>query len=221
MSEISSKKILAIGGAVIKTGRERLKSVIRSGEIEMLIHNGASLFHDFQLSIDPPQDGSHSHALKDLVKDYSVNEKTTKWVQRYIHHPLKMYVPDCSVTSLCHQMDIPVLMFTIPGADFWNCEPDSLQWYFNSEFMCKSMEKLLVRFMQDRFHYVCMGSAVIHPEIFIKCIAMAQSKYFFADVVDFLDMYRPKTRVAIYGKYYKIDHISFLDRWISTGYPDQ
>jgi len=55
-----------------------------------------------------------------------------------------------------------------------------------------------------------MGSAVIHPEVFIKAVAVSKPSKFKADVVDFLDMYRPRTRVAKYGIYYQITHQEYL-----------
>jgi len=81
----------------------------------------------------------------------------------------------------------------------------------------EDFDVLTARMKSDNFHYVCMGSAVIHPEVFIKCIALAKPKSFRADVVDFLDMYRPRTRVAIYGHYYRMAHQDFLSDWIKNG----
>ena len=57
------KKILAIGGAVIKTGKTELIEVIKSGQIEMLIHNGGSIFHNFQQEMDDLSD--HSYPLNE------------------------------------------------------------------------------------------------------------------------------------------------------------
>jgi hypothetical protein len=60
-----------------------------------------------------------------------------------------------------------------------------------------------------------MGSAVIHPEVFVKALAIAKPKEFQADVVDFLpDQYRPKTRVARYGKYHCMTHKEYLTHWL-------
>ena len=51
LKEGEVKRILAIGGHVIKTAGYELLRVIKANKVEMLIHNGGSLFHDFQLSI--------------------------------------------------------------------------------------------------------------------------------------------------------------------------
>jgi hypothetical protein len=213
------KKILAIGGAVIKTARTELIEIIRTHEIEMLIHNGGSLFHDFQLSVDPPPDNQHSYPLTQLLEDYRVNQKTINSINRYFDCPIHDFMPEGSVTRLCHEMNIPVLMFTVLGADFWNMNPDYSQWECYAYFQCESLQTLLQRFRKDNFHYVCMGSAVIHPEIFVKGIAITHPKHFIADVVDFMNMYRPRTRIAVYGDYYQECHQIFLRSWLKEGYP--
>jgi hypothetical protein len=66
-----------------------------------------------------------------------------------------------------------------------------------------------------------MGSAVVHPEVFSKALAMIPKRgvEFQADVVDFMDMYRPRTRVAKYGNYYHMHHLAFLHDWGKKGYP--
>ena len=68
--------------------------------------------------------------------------------------------------------------------------------------------------LEKPFHYVCMGSAVIHPEVFTKAIASIIRPDFTADVVDFLDMYRPRTRISQYGEYYKMTHKEYLGKWL-------
>lgn len=198
------KKVLAIGGAVIKTAREELTEVIKSNQVAMLIHNGGSIFHDFQLATESLR--SHSHKLDDLIMDYSPNEKASKLVWDWI-----MYgdvPPENSVSHLCYTKSIPVLMFTGLGCDFWQLfnngwEEIGHKTQGHFQYLCNWFE-------ENEFHYVCMGSAVIHPEVFIKAIAVAKPKKFRADVVDFLDMYRPRTRVSKFGTYYQMSHKDYL-----------
>ena len=52
----------------------------------------------------------------------------------------------------------------------------------------------------------------MHPEIFIKAVAIAKPQNFTADVVDFLEMYRPRTRVARFGTYYKMTHVEYFNK---------
>ena len=106
-------------------------------------------------------------------------------------------------------------MFTGLACDFWQIFAGQLFWQQLGNKAYIDFNKLKRRF-KDPFHYICMGSAVIHPEVFLKAVA-GQDTEFRADVVDFLDMYRPRTRVAKYGKYYKTTHKEFLDNWLRKG----
>lgn len=207
-------KILAIGGAVIKTARDELIETVKSGKVEILIHNGGSLFHDFQLAIDPPSDGSHSYPIDYLMEKenrISLN-KTNNWIQFFYNYS---DAPRESITFMCNSFEIPVLVFTALGCDWWNFSM-TMKWDRIALRQKVCFEYLRDRFKRDRFHYICMGSAVIHPEIFIKALAFSEvhkePNWFKADVVDFLDMYRPMTRVAKYGAYYKMTHKEFLTK---------
>ena len=196
------KKILAIGGAVIKTARAELYQAIEKDKVEILIHNGGSIFHDFQLATETLQ--GHSHSLNDLLKSYDCNADASHLLWEWFSGSDS---PVGSITNICENKNIPILMFTGLGCDFWQLFDNSWEIFAkrsmeNFSFLCK-------RF-QTPFHYVCMGSAVIHPEVFTKAIAVAKSKSFTADVVDFLDMYRPRTRVAQFGTYYKMTHKEYL-----------
>lgn len=199
------KKILAIGGAVIKTAKKELREYIENGHIEMLIHNGGSIFHDFQQAIDPNLT-SHSYPLDDLINDYSCNKEASSYVWEFVEYGES---PEGSITNLCDKMNIPVLMFTSLGCDFWQLFATMEQWSKYGEQSFYYFEDLCERFM-TKFHYINMGSAVIHPETFTKAIAVAKNKDFIADVVDFKDMYRPRTRIAKYGTYYQMSHIEFF-----------
>lgn len=196
------KKILAIGGAVIKTAREELIKVIKSRQVEMLIHNGGSIFHDFQLASE--QIEGHSHKLENLLDTYSPNAKASEKVWNWFDGEK---APDQSVTRVCELLEIPVLMFTGLACDFWQLFDD--KWEIFAKRSRKDFSYLCSRF-ENEFHYVCMGSAVIHPEVFIKAIAVSKPSKFRADVVDFLDMYRPRTRVAKFGVYYQTTHQEYL-----------
>ena len=206
------KRILAIGGHVIKTARAELKQVIDDGKVEMLIHNGGSLFHDFQLSLDYPlvMSGNHSYSLEGLIEDPGINKTASEIVWRWIEGGVE--APIGSVTKRCEDFAIPVLMFTCLGCDFWHLFRGSKYW---GELGEKTHQyfSILREKLQAPFHYVCMGSAVIHPEVFTKAIAGIKKPEFTADVVDFLDMYRPRSRIAKYGKYYKMTHEEYLIKW--------
>jgi len=205
------KKILAIGGAVIKTAQKELIEVIKQDKVEMLIHNGGSIFHDFQRVIDKELK-SHSYPIEKLLESFDCLEPTAKLVWEWVisdKDPITL-APPGSVTRLCEDMDIPVLLFTTPGADFWH-HFDITGWKDLAVVSQMCFNTLSLRFMKDNFHFVNIGSAVMHPEIFIKAIALCKPKNFKADVVDFKEMYRPRTRVAQFGNYYTITHKQYLD----------
>jgi hypothetical protein len=208
------KTILAIGGAVVKTSLNELRKVVELGHVEMLIHNGGSLFHDFQLAVDHNLT-THSYPLSHLLDDFSCNKEASLLIEQWLHN--QGHAPANSVTGLCRSLNIPVLLFTALGCDFWQIYLRN--WNTIAEKCRKDFDDLTIRMKSGHFHYICMGSAVIHPEVFIKCIALAKPKNFKADVVDFLDMYRPRTRVGIFGDYYQMTHQEFLSGWIKNGVP--
>ena len=210
-------KILAIGGAVIKTNaHEILAELADIDEIQMLIHNGGSIFHDFQLATDKGLHarGITSYPLKELLVDYSVNEAASRLVWDWILGETE--APEGSLTQRCEANDVPVLMFTVLGADFWQLfEPQGRTWADAADRMEADFSRLCTH-LSLPFHYICMGSAVIHPEVFTKALAVIGRlpREFRADVVDFLDMYRPRTRVAKYGHYYQMNHREFANMWL-------
>jgi len=203
------KKIIAIGGAVIKTAKEELRRVIEDDQVEMLIHNGGSIFHDFQQEIDDNLIG-HSYPIDDLTQDFSCNKEASDLVWKWIYDER---APKNSITDLCYLKGIEVLLFTGHACDFWQMFGDDADWEELGGYTYFAFKQLVERF-KTPFHYVCMGSAVIHPEVFIKAVAEAKAKDFDADVVDFKDMYRPRTRVAKYGSYYKMTHKEYLSKCI-------
>jgi len=203
-----SKKILAIGGAVIKTAHDELREIIERDEVEILIHNGGSVFHDFQRVTEKLD--SHSYPIDELMKDYSCLESASNLVWDWVAGG---NAPSNSVTRICDDKKIPVLLFTGYACDFWQMYGEIEEWEMLASNTFQNFEDLIKRFKKP-FHYICMGSAVIHPEVFIKAIAAAKPKKFKADVVDFLDMYRPKTRIAKYGNYHKMEHKKYLVHWL-------
>ena len=207
----STKIILAIGGAVIKTARDELMDTVRQDKIRMLVHNGGSVFHDFQIATDPDMEGG-SYPLEDLIEDYSRNQTASRYVWDWIKGG---NAPRNSVTRLCERKQIPVLLFTGLGCDFWQLFDDD--WAMCAERAFSDFQYLCGE-MKKPFHYVCMGSATIHPEVFIKAVALVKPENFRADVVDFKDMYRPRTRVARYGEYYMMSHKEFFEDVWNEGF---
>lgn len=203
------KIILAIGGAVIKTAWGEIKELASLKAFNVLIHNGGSLFHDFQRATEPGL-SSHSYTLEETVKNPTVDRAAANLVWGWVKN--KNVAPKGSLTQICNNLDIPVLMFTSPGCDFWHLF--SGDWASLGTLMAVDFMRFYQE-MKSPFKYILMGSAVIHPEVFIKVISIAKPKEFTTVVVDFLDMYRPRTRVAIYGEYRCMTHQAFLSEWLN------
>ena len=203
------KIILAIGGAVIKTAWDEIKHLASLKAFDVLVHNGGSLFHDFQRATDLSLGDEHSYPLSQLMEDYSVNEPASKIVWSWLRREIK--APEGSLTRICEDQKVSVLMFTIPGADFWHLFDRG--WELLGSRMSEDFFMLCDQ-MREPFHFICMGSAVVMPEVFTKALANVRPKDFKADVVDFLEMYRPRTRVAKYGEYRITTHQAFLSEWL-------
>ena len=206
------KIILAIGGSVIKTAYDEIKELAEKKMFDVLIHNGASLFHDFQRSTEKLK--SHSLDLGEILEDYKRLEKASKLVWVWLREE---YTPVGSLTNICQNRGIPVLMFTALGCDFWHLFDND--WERIARRCWFDFKKLEAYIWRDEFHFISMGSAVIHPEVFTKALARIKPKKFRADVVDFLDMYRPRTRVAKYGDYFCLSHKEYLDMWLANKKP--
>ena len=222
-------RILAVGGAVIKTALPELKVIAGRGLFNVLIHNGGSLFHDFQLATESIV--GHSYPLEDLLKNPDLNRKASELVWKWIRNNRddararaaygekgreSILGPEGSVTRLCETRGIRIMVFTVLGGDFWHLFDQSISDWGEFAFKTKKDFYDLCEIMrkEKEFHYICMGSAVVHPEVFTKALAVAKPKKFRADVVDFKMMYREETRVSKYGKYYQNTHKEFLSNWI-------
>ncbi|MDD5192646.1 MAG: hypothetical protein PHH54_00575 [Candidatus Nanoarchaeia archaeon] len=203
MENAKMKKIIGIGGAVVKTGaHEHLKENI--DDIEMIIYNGGALFHDFQLALE----GYTSVPITELNKSLKKIEYSGLYLWDWLRG--EKPAPEGSLARLCEDKNIPVLLFTALPCDYWQLLSDD--WGLIANRSNKDFKLLKERF-QKPFHYINMGSAVIHPEVFLKAMQGIKHNDFKADVVDFLDMYRPRTRVSKeYGKYYQMTFNEFMEK---------
>lgn len=197
------KKIIGIGGAVVKTkAHEYLKENI--DDIEIIMYNGGALFHDFQLALE----GYTSIPINELTKSLDKIKDSSLYLCDWLMG--EKPAPEGSLARLCEDKKIPTMLFTGLACDYWTMFLDD---WIELAIKSKNDFKILkTRFNEKPFHYINMGSAVIHPEVFLKAISGIKHKNFRADVVDFKDMYRPRTRVAIYGKYYQMTHNEFMEK---------
>lgn len=188
------------------SARELLRGVLN--DVEILCLNGGALFHDFQMALE----GFTSVPLNELNVSMERIEKSCKYVVDWLVG-YKVKTPAGSIVKACEDRGIDVLMFTAQSCDYWQMYLDdtikkSSLWLFDSNF-----KKLRDRFMASPFHYLNICSAVIGPEVFQKAIQGVPFNHIRADVVDFFDMYRPRTRVAKYGHYYQMEVSEFMKVW--------
>jgi len=195
------KRILAIGGAVIKTGMGP-EIIDRLDDVEMIMFNGGAIFHDFQLALE----GYTSVPIVELLKSHDKLESSSLYLWKWIEGKFK--APEGSLVRACEDRKIPVLLFTALACDYWMMFDD--RWNLIAMKSKDDFVALRDRVTDRPFHYVNMGSAVIHPEVFLKSITGVEHD-FRADVVDFLDMYRPRTRVAVYGDYYQMTFSDYMN----------
>lgn len=201
-------RIVAIGGSVIKTAWDEIKEVASRRMFDVLIHNGGSVFHDFQRASEKLE--SHSYPLDDLIKDFEPNRQASEMVWGWMGH-VEESIPHGSLTAICVEKEIDTLLFTGLGCDFWQIFEPFYMWA-EIGLRCGRDFGKLCEYMEQPFHFVNLGSAVIMPEVFSKALAISKPRNFRADVVDFLDMYRPRTRVAKYGTYYQMEHKTYLTK---------
>ncbi len=205
------KVILALGGAAIKTAWEEVKEVVQEGKVDMLLHNGASLFHDCQRATERIE--GHSYPLETILKNVEILRPASMLVWEWVE---KSIAPSGSVTRLCSNNGISVLLFSAPGCDFWQTFGSFYQWETLGSIARYGFNRLVDRMKKPPFRFLSLGSAVTFPEVFTKALAVARPKRksFRADVVDFLEMYRPRTRIAPYGSYYNMEIKEFLQKWM-------
>ena len=106
------KKIIGIGGAVIKTGaHEYLKKNI--DDIEIIMYNGGALFHDFQLALE----GYTSVPIEELTLSLNKIKDSSLYLWGWLKGKNK--APKGALARLCEDKNIPTLLFTGIGCDYW------------------------------------------------------------------------------------------------------
>lgn len=178
--------ILAIGGRPVKENYQTLKAVVREKKIDVLMISGCAIFHDFQQSTEDLK-GKHSISLDELLKDYTLDEKASILVWDYYY---ENEAPKDSIIHLAQLNDIPILLFSDLGTDFFHLFPYNMMWGGQYDWV-KAADRSyrdfrhLVEYMTNQpFTFICMGSEAHLPEIFIKALAVAKPKSFSSISID-------------------------------------
>lgn len=182
--------IFFIGGHVIKTGMNLyLREFITQGYVTALAGNGSTTIHDFELATHG-QTSEHvareikegrfgmwqeDRVLNDIVKDAAYagrgfGEHLGFWLQRYSARP------DVSVFAHAYHHSVPFTVHVLIGADITHMYADAgaaLGQASYNDFLIFAEQ---LRLMQEKGGvFVCIGSAVHGPEIYLKALSMARN----------------------------------------------
>lgn len=214
MIEKTEKTILAVGGSVVKECYGELREIIDRKAVDVLVHSGGSIFHDFQMSTELLYGtaAGKSYSIDELLDNWELNAPASRLVWDWIFN---QKAPENTITSHCEKWGIEVMLFTVLGGDFFMLQQDD---WSSLTSLCYKNFCELVEIMKGPFHFLNVCSSTIHPEVFLKALAKAKPEKgtFRTTVVDFLKMYRPLTRLH-YGKYCLINVKEFFKMWLEEG----
>ncbi|MBN1295099.1 MAG: hypothetical protein JXB48_24910 [Candidatus Latescibacteria bacterium] len=229
--------IFMIGGAVIKEGCSLLLiDLLKKGFITHLAMNGSVSIHDFEIAMigqtsedvqDGLVDGSFGMAEETLV---DMNSAIKSGYRRGIGYGRavaeaikknKFKYREYSVLYQAYKANVSLSVHVAIGGDIihqhGSCDGAALGATSYEDF------KLLTGTLTeiDRGVVVNIGSAVIMPEVFLKALTIARNvgfrhNNFTVANMDFLDMYRPRTRVLQWPESLGAEAISIKGRHNTT-----
>ncbi len=213
--------IVMMGGAVIKDGCSLLLiDLMEKGYITFLAMNGSVSIHDFEIALI----GKTSEDVQSSLKDgsFGMADETGRYMNSAINKgyaeglgygeaiareigrldlPYKNY----SVIHRAHELGAGVSVHVAIGGDIIHQHPDC-----NGAALGATSFEDFRKFTEaiaglDNGVIINIGSAVIMPEVFLKALTISINlghRYtsFTVANFDFLEMYRPKTRVIEWPK---------------------
>jgi hypothetical protein len=216
----ASKKpiIWGIGGHVIKTGLSPvIIDLMKRGFVNGIAANGSVLVHDAEIAMI----GSTSEDVDATLPEgiFGGAEETGRLLNNASRSGAKesiglgeaigrdlvaMNPPHCDLSLLCaaYQAKIPFTVHLTIGADITHFHPSAdgsaLGATSHTDFRLLAE---LVRRMNDGGVYLNIGSAVVLPEIFLKCVTLVRNLgHPLVNIttanLDFIQSYRPLTNVV-------------------------
>jgi hypothetical protein len=210
--------IWGIGGHVIKTGLSPvLIDLMDRGLISSLAMNGSCLIHDFEIALI----GSTSEDVDEQLQSgaFGMAEETGKGINlavregiedglgigeslgRYLEN-LKPAFSRHSLLLQAYLRNIPVTVHVTIGADIVHNHPD-ISPAAVGEGSHRDFRLLagLMKELNGGGVYLNCGSAVILPEVFLKCVSLLrnsglQLRNFTTANLDFIQHYRPTENVV-------------------------
>jgi hypothetical protein len=213
---VDAPVIAMLGGAVIKVGCSALLiDLVRRGAITHIAGNGAVSIHDFELALigatseDVPrglEDGTFGMAEETgrmlnvaIRQGFAREEGYGRAVGRMIEEralPHREY----SILYAAHSLERPATIHVAIGGDIIHQHPHcdgaalGATSYCDFRLFCDTVSRLTGGVLLN------IGSAVLLPEVFLKALTIANNlgyavRDFTVANFDFLDMYRPRTRL--------------------------
>ncbi len=212
--------IWGLGGHVIKVGLGPvLIDLMRRGYVTAFAMNGAAMIHDFEIGFAgatsedvPAALGEGRFGMAEETGRY-INESITagdreqlgpvESVGRFLAHSREARFKKHSLLACAYRERIPVTVHEAIGTDIIHCHPAidarALGAATHRDFL---LFAALVRQMEGGGVYLNVGSAVILPEVFLKCISLAANtgrvpRGITTANFDFIQHYRPTQNVIL------------------------
>jgi hypothetical protein len=212
--------IWGLGGHVIKCGLSPvLIDLMRHGFLTAVAMNGAALIHDFEVALvgstseDVPavlgrgqfgmaeETGRYiNQAIAEGDKDgLGIGEAVGRYLARHRGARFRKY----SLLAAAYQQRVPVTVHEAIGTDIIHnhpaIDPRTLGAATHRDFLLLAA---LVRGMDGGGVYLNVGSAVVLPEVFLKCVSLAANlgrppRSITTVNMDFIQHYRPTQNVLL------------------------
>jgi deoxyhypusine synthase len=209
--------ILMLGGAVIKEGCSLLViDLMRQGLVTHLAVNGAVSIHDFEIAMIGATSEDVAEGLRTGM--FGMAEETGRWINEALReaagsgegyglavgraiHRRDLPHRESSILGQAYALRIPLTVHIAIGGDIVHqhpcCDGAALGATSFTDFriLTASVSRLA------RGVVLNVGSAVNLPEVFLKALTIARNlghdvREFTTANFDFLDMYRPRTRIV-------------------------
>jgi hypothetical protein len=219
--------IWGLGGHVIKVGLSPvLIDLMRRGYLTAVAMNGAAMIHDFEIALV----GSTSEDVPAVLGEgrFGMSEETGRFlneaiiagdragdreglgigeaVGRFLNQkraPLRVGFRQYSVLATAYRERVPVTVHEAIGTDIIHNHPAidarALGAATHRDFLLLAA---LVKDLDDGGVYLNVGSAVVLPEVFLKCVSLAANlgrapRGITTVNMDFIQHYRPTQNVLI------------------------
>lgn len=212
--------IWGLGGHVIKVGLGPiLIDLMRRGYLTALAMNGATMIHDFEIALA----GATSEDVPAVLGEgrFGMAEETGRYINesvaagdkeglgigeavgRFLNGARAAKFRQFSVLALAYKLRLPVTVHEAIGTDIIHMHPSvdarAIGAATQRDFLLLAA---LVRQMDGGGVYLNVGSAVILPEVFLKCVSLAANLGRAPAGIttvncDFIQHYRPQQNVLL------------------------